>query len=99
MTPKCCGVQVNDQSASEDDQHPSHAYHWGGDWGSATSLANPHPLPFMVDLRAKTIAASDKELFVLSVDGTVYKLTHSGKEKYTHTVSHGLLFVIQHSFK
>ena len=69
----------------------SQVYHWGGDWGSATSLSNPHPLPLVVELRAKTIAASDKELFVLSVDGTVYKLTLSGKEKYTPTVSQGVL--------
>ncbi|CAI8025913.1 E3 ubiquitin-protein ligase HERC2 [Geodia barretti] len=76
---------TNDQSTGEDDQHVSQVYHWGGDWGSATSLSNPHPLPLVVELRAKTIAASDKELFVLSVDGTVYKLTLSGKEKYTPT--------------
>ena len=73
----------------------SQAYHWGGGWGTATSLCNPHPIPVVVELRAKTIAASDKELFVLSVDGTVYKLTPSGKEKYTPTVSQGVLFLKQ----
>ena len=65
--------------------HPSHAYHWGGDWKSATPLSKPRPLSVAVELRAKTIAASDKELFVLSEDGTVHKLTPSGQEKETHT--------------
>ena len=80
-------LQISDHGSSEDDQLPSQAYHWGGEWRSATSLSNPHPLPAMVELQAKTIAASDKELFVLSADGTVYKLTPSGKGKHINSVS------------
>ena len=69
-----------------EEEYPCKVFHWGGDWRSASPLSLPHPSPLLVELRAKAIVASGKELAVLSVDGTVHKLTPQSRGEYTHSV-------------